>query len=156
MNRGSFCLSVGIVVLVLGVVGCGSSGSSSSLSSPPTTTAPERPKFELIISKSSCQETRSAASVNCSVAVKNLGDSSGLPTVYALYEYNDGGSSFDESDNGACVGSDAIPAGQLGFVYFCHTYNALQHDVIRTAVSLNENANKMPYVRVVPPGVVWP
>jgi hypothetical protein len=149
-------LVVTAVALVATVSGCaGGSGSSGAPTSAPTPS--QKAQFELVVSQSSCQESPSNASVNCSIGVKNRGATAGLPTVYADYFYDDGGESADESDNGQCVASDPIPAGELGFVYFCHTYNATQHDVIRVAVSLNESATAYPYVRVAAPGDVnWP
>jgi hypothetical protein len=149
---------IAVVVLIVLLQG----GHKKSSSSTPTasaksvaTTAP-REQFELIVSQSSCQETPSTASVNCSIGVKNRGDMPGLPTVYGSYFYNDGGSSADDSGNGACMGSDSIQPGQIGYIYFCHPYNALQHDVLRVAVALKLDAKQFPYVRVAAPGADWP
>ncbi len=111
-------------------------------------------KFELIVSQSSCQETPSQASLNCSVGVKNIGGTAGKPVVYAMYQYTDGGQSYEQSDTSSCAITATIPPiepGQLGYIYFCHTYNALQHDVLRAAVSLDSNAQSYPYVRVASP-----
>lgn len=94
--------------------------------------------------------------MNCSIGVKNRGDTDGFPTVYAGYFYDDGGSSSDESDNGECRASDPIPAGHLGYIYFCHSYKALEHDVARVAVSLKIDGSYL-YVRVASPDDAnWP
>lgn len=135
------------VVLPLATVavlaGCGSSSSSPSGAAT---------QFEIIRSQSSCQEAASTTSVNCSIGVKNRGTSEGVPVVYALYHYSDGGSGdSDASNNGECGASDPIPAGQLGFVYFCHPYKALQYDVTEVAVSLNLSASYYTRVSVASP-----
>lgn len=119
---------------------------ATTATTPPTTT--QGPQYELIVSQSSCQESPSTAMILCSIGVKNRGDTAGVPTVFASYYYNDSGNSYDESDNGQCQASDPIPPGQLGWVYFCHPYNGLQHDLLKAAVTLNENANAWPYVRI--------
>jgi len=111
-------------------------------------------QWELIVSQSSCDEQLEAIpqpSIDCSIGVKNRGTSAGLPTVYAIYFYNDSDKSYDESDNGQCAKSDPIRPGQLGYVYFCHTYRATQHDLTGAAVSLDLSARKYPYVRVMQP-----
>jgi len=148
---------IGVIValVVIGaIINSGHKKSSGGSTAPP---AAAKAQFELIVSQSSCQETPSQASINCSVGVKNRGDTAGQPTVYATYFYNDSGTSADESDNGACRANDAIPPGQLGYVYFCHPYNALQHDMVRAAVTLKIDANSSPYVRVADPGDTnWP
>lgn len=145
-----------IVALVVLVALIRSGHHSNNTPSATTAAAVSAPRFEVVASQSSCQENPAATSVNCSIAVKNLGDDAGTPTVYADYHYTDGGDSADNSRNGRCGGTDAIPPGQLGFVYFCHNYNALQHDVARVAVALDLGANRWPYVRVVAPGANWP
>ena len=147
---------VGAIIAVIVLAALIRGGHHGNDAAAVTTTAAAQPRFELIVSQSSCQENPGATSVNCSIGVKNLGDTSGTPTVWADYHYTDGGDSADNSDNSECAGSDAIPPGQLGFVYFCHNYDALQHDVARVAVALDLGANRWPYVRVVAPGANWP
>jgi hypothetical protein len=138
---------VALVLLIVVIAGCaaasGGSGSSAS--------------FTLVVDESSCQESPDAAYVNCSIGVQNNGDSPGLPTVYALYRYNDSGQSYDQSDNGVSRESDPIPAHSIGYVYFSHSYNALQHDVLQVAVTLHESDDGWPYVRVADPSDInWP
>jgi hypothetical protein len=151
---------IGIFILLMIVVGAFSSGGGSGQSnSNAHAVAKAKPttQWALVVRQSSCQETPSTAYVNCSIGVRNGGDAPGLPTVYASYRYSDSGESIDESDNGASRTSDPIPAHQLGWVYFSHSYNAQQHDVLQVAVTLDENADRWPYVRVADPtDMNWP
>jgi hypothetical protein len=173
-RRSIGAAGIGLIAVIIVVATTGGGSKDKSASPPPsatstaetqepttptTTQAEPKPEaqWEIIVSQSSCQENPSAASVNCSIAIKNRGDSAGQPIVYADYKYNDLGESFDQSDNGECIKSDDIPVGELGFIYFCHPYKAVSHDVIRVAVTLNENAKEWPYVRVADPSDVnWP
>jgi len=133
--------------------------SKTTTAAAPTTTPPAAPAakagpWKLVVNESSCQEDSSTAYVNCSVGVRNQGDAAGLPVVYAYYQYSDSGQTVDDSRSAV---SDPIPAHSLGYVYFSHGYNALKHDVLSVAVTLNENDDRWPYVRVVDPADMnWP
>jgi len=155
-----------LFALVLAIVAFGgyltlthSNGSgSSSTPSVVTTPAPTTTQWALVVRQSSCQESPSTAYVNCSIGIRNRGSTAGVPTVYAMYRYSDSGTSYDESDqNPTGFKSDPIPPGELGWVYFSHSYNAQQHDVLQVAVTLDNNAKSWPYVRIVDPSDAnWP
>lgn len=151
----AFCCPL-VIWAVLALAHVGTATSQQTTTGAQTPAAATRAKatkaqWELIVSQSSCQENPALAYVNCSIGVRNRGSSIGLPTVYADYRYSDSGESFDQSDNGRTRSSDPIPPRKLGWVYFSHPYNALQHDVIQVAVSLDPNAQSWPYVKVVSP-----
>ena len=140
-----------LVLAAAGLLGCLALAGCGGSSSP----APGR--FELVPGRSSCQESAAKATIRCSIGVRNLGTSAGLPTVWAYYFFSDTFSSFDYSRNGECPGAGPIRPGKLGFVYFCHANDARLHVLTQVAASLDEDATNYHYVRVArPDDPDWP
>jgi hypothetical protein len=158
-----------VIAIIVGACGCGggsnkNAGSNPAPAAPPPSAPKPKPKaahFVLVVRESSCQESPGQAYINCSIGVRNRGGSPGLPNVWVQYRYDDSGTSLDSYqhavDSGVSQRSDPIPPHQLGFVYFSHSYNAREHDVIQAAATLDENDSRWPYIRVANPNDVnWP
>jgi hypothetical protein len=180
-RRRSWKARIGLIVglvIVLAIIGGTTGGSSSSAdrsssATPPAPVAKPKPatpaprpkpvrkaKFYLVPRESSCQEQPNNAYIFCSIGVRNIGTATGLPNVYVDFRYSDSGDTIDSYqssiDNGMAP-SDPIPPHLLGWLFFRHPYNALQHDVIQASASLDLNADSWPYVKIVDPSDTgWP
>ena len=131
-----------------GLLALGGCGGSSQVT---------HPRFELLVDRSSCQESAAKATIRCSIVVRNLGTAAGVPTAWVYYFFSDGASSFDYSRNGECRGAGPIPPGKVGSVFFCHSYDASLHTLIKAAASLDETATTYSYIRVASPkDASWP
>lgn len=110
--------------------------------------------FALSVQKSYCFENPSSAYIYCNIWIRNTGNADGgNPAVYVFLDYSDGGSAIvdniSEALNDASTAySGSIPAHSSALILIRHTYNAVGHDLIRAAATLDMNADSAPYIRV--------
>ena len=127
-------------IFILGAIVTGFHSLTGS-SSKTTANAAAAPKgkaiLEVIASKSHCQEILGQAFITCEVAVKNRGDAAGVVNyVSAGFEYSDGGASAEIGTT-----TPTIQPGQVYFFHIDHTFNQMQHSLLRSTASVDYGAN---------------
>ena len=155
------CLVIGGgVVGGIGSVLFGGGGSSSppqqaaQAAATPAPATQGKADFTLLVQKSYCFENPSTAYIYCNIWIRNTGDAAGgNPEVYVFLDYSDGGSAIVDNvseplNQASTAGSGSMPAHSPEVILIRHPYNAVGHDLIRAAATLDTNAANYPYIRV--------